>query len=179
MWHPSQRPLLRGGRQPRPTGPPLTFPLSLLSSLSLSSSSDLYPAWRALCFIWPAGPLPSSVATTPSVPPQLWHQLTTEIQFHHTKSYHQHVLRETAASNWPCFSSWRLRVFSSPGCCQTCNTVLQFVLSSKRETEVHYEMAVRLNCMVLESKLTVHYIFWKSYTKPQKSYSFQSSGWQL
>lgn len=111
---------------------PLTFP-SPSSLLSLSSSSDPYPAWRALCFIWPAGLLHSSAATTPSMPPQLWHQLTTEIQFHHTKSYHQHVLRETAASNWPCFSSWRWRVFSSPRCCQACNTVLQFALSSNRK----------------------------------------------
>lgn len=43
-----------GGRQSRPRGPSLTFLFS-----SLSSFSDLYPAWHALCFIWPAGLLHS------------------------------------------------------------------------------------------------------------------------
>lgn len=42
-----------GGRQPRPRGLSLTF-LSHFSLSSLSSSYDPYPAWRALCFIWPA-----------------------------------------------------------------------------------------------------------------------------
>lgn len=148
MWHPGQRPLLWGPTAQ--TQRPLShFSLSLLSSLS--SSSDPYPAWRALCFIWPAGLLHSHCPLHATTAPK-----------YSKKSHHQRVLRETAASNWACFSSWRLWVFSSPRCSQGCK---QQNTLQKIEVSVRWQWGQIAWC--LKSKLTIHnthYMLWKSCT---------------
>lgn len=119
--------------------PPLSLPSHvLLWSLSSLACPLLYMA------CWPA-PRPQ--------PPPCYH--SSEIQFHHTESYHQHVLQETAASNWACFSSWRWQAFSSPQCCQACKqqntiTVCFITIQDKTVRWQGNEIA-----WFLESKLSV------------------------
>lgn len=109
---PAMYPLLCG---PTPDAP--------LSHFSLSSSSDPYPAWHALCFIWPAGLLNKQSPPHPHTPP-VYHK-STEIQLHHPKSHLQHVLLETTESNWARFWSWQQPVFPSLQPCFWVGSVLQ------------------------------------------------------
>lgn len=106
-----------------PSGPPLTFPSqsSLLSLIRLWSSSSLAcpllqnkACWPALMpcmtLIPPLHPLPLASFSAP--------QMQQKHSCNHTKkSDHQHLLQETAASNWACFSTWRWWVWSFPLLC--------------------------------------------------------------
>lgn len=108
-------------------------PLSSLSSLS--SSSDPYPAWRALCFIWPAGLLCSPLHAT-TTPKYSFNTQTHIISMCSRRQLHQ-IEHVPPVGGGECFPTlWH---------CQACkqrNTILQFVLLSseaKQKSSVRWQ----------------------------------------
>lgn len=112
-----------GGRQPRPGGPISHFPLS-----SLSSSPDPYPAWHALCFIWPAGLLHSRGPLRATTAPK--YSFTTQnhtISMCSGRQLHQ-IERVSSVGGGECFPALgAARPVSSETQCYS------LVLSSKRK----------------------------------------------
>lgn len=88
--------------------PDLEAPLSLYFLSSLFS----------LILLWSLSGLACPLLYKACWPALQPYHSSSETQFHHTKSYHQHVLQETAALNWACVYIWRWWVFSSLQCCQ-------------------------------------------------------------
>lgn len=143
-----------------PEAPLSLFSLPLLSSVT--SSSDPHPAWRALCFIWPAGLLHSH-RPPPHHHSSETHTLTTQNHIISMCSRRQlnQIENVSSAGSGECFPTIdAARPASSKTQCYS----LCFHHPTRNRSPLIDSVA-----WFLESKLTVHnthYMLWKSYTGP-------------